>query len=265
MPEGTSPGAKTPMVNVLMLGLPLSPMAARFAMLGMSSGLHSSGMPSVARTATTECAGFAIGERLRLVDRALEGRRGGRVAARLARGERCGERARRAGQERDGHGGRRVVRGGAAVALDARRRGECLARAERKVVHVHAARLPRRRADGVVVVLALADRVAGDVAHDPQAGGGSRAVGRRVARVDGRARNDADTLKKHGPAEPHCELAVHVVGTPACVSGKYWRPTPIPADAGSLRNAVMAETTEFHFDFWAATRSSIEPDVSSMR
>ena len=39
----------------------------------------------------------------------------------------------------------------------------------------------------------------------------------------------------------------------------------MPADAGSFRNAVIAETTEFHFDFCAATRSSIEPDVSSMR
>src|SRR5271169_1795928 len=59
VPDATSPGAKTPMVNVLMLGLPARPWAAILAMVGMSFGLHSSGMPSVARTATTECPGFA--------------------------------------------------------------------------------------------------------------------------------------------------------------------------------------------------------------
>src|ERR1019366_79817 len=80
-------------------------------------------------------------------------------------------------------------------------------------------------------------------------------------------------LKKHGPVvggfaaglAGHCADDVHVLGTPAAVRGKYWRPTPMPADAGSPTNAFIAETTEVHFEALAAMRSSIEPDESSMK
>src|SRR5580704_19610853 len=69
-------------------------------------------------------------------------------------------------------------------------------------------------------------------------------------------------LSTQGPAAPHCALEVQEAGTPGAVAGKYWTPTPRPAEAGSLMNVVMAAVTACHLERPAETRSSIENDVS---
>src|SRR5215831_2024835 len=70
----------------------------------------------------------------------------------------------------------------------------------------------------------------------------------------------------HGPYALQALFISHVPGTPGCVSGKYWMPTPSPADWESRRKAMMASRTAAHFVvvLFVSMTSSIDPELSIM-
>src|SRR5260221_4255474 len=71
------------------------------------------------------------------------------------------------------------------------------------------------------------------------------------------------TVRKHGAPAPHSAWVVQTAGTPGFRSGKYWSPTPRPADAGSLTNASRAARIASHLLGPAVVGSSIDADLSS--
>ena len=68
----------------------------------------------------------------------------------------------------------------------------------------------------------------------------------------------------HGPEPTHWPSVSHTSGTPGRSNGKYWIPTPRPADFGSPRNVVSAVRTASHFVWLPATVADIEPELSIM-
>src|SRR5262249_53946019 len=70
--------------------------------------------------------------------------------------------------------------------------------------------------------------------------------------------------KTQGPKEPQAWSSAHVFATPGWTIGKYWSPTPRPAEAVSDTNVVSALRTASHFVRLFEASSSIESELSSM-
>jgi hypothetical protein len=54
------------------------------------------------------------------------------------------------------------------------------------------------------------------------------------------------TFDWHGPPSPHAGSAVQTSGTLARRSGKYCKPTPMPADSGARKKVTSASRTSVH-------------------
>ena len=69
-------------------------------------------------------------------------------------------------------------------------------------------------------------------------------------------------MRSQGPWLPQSLDAAQLAPTPGWSAGKYCSSTLIPADCGSLKNALIAVWTACHLVGPAAVSSVIDPELS---